>query len=155
MRVGSSPTVEQFFSALAKMRVLRVFASWKEDGAPCSYSGSGTVRVVEESPGVWVVEERGEGRSSQDSGLPMSFYNLVRWSVAAKGGLQIEKRRPGGEIVVLRLESFGDGRWASQHPHQCVDDSYSASAEYRGDCIVLNWKIAGPHKSQLIDFEYS
>jgi hypothetical protein len=36
-----------------------------------------------------------------------------------------------------------------------VDDSYSASAEYRGDCIVLNWKIAGPHKSQLIDFEYS
>ena len=155
MRVDSSSGVEQFFLALAKMRVLRVYARWVEGGNPFSYSGVGSVRVFEESPGVWAVEERGDGSSSQDSGLSMSFYNLVRWSVSAKGGLQIEKRRPGGESVVLRLETAGDGLWTSQHPHQCVDDSYSASAEYRGDCIVLHWKIVGPHKSQSVDFEYS
>ncbi len=137
------------------MRSLR-FHARTEVATGWDGAGTGAVPVSDPAPGrIIIFEGTGTWQPGDPGRRSTGFRNAFRWSAVEKA-LRLEHLRFGVEKPVLLFDMgpTTDGAWREISPHQCREDSYTASLSIEGEMIEIAWTVMGPQKQESISYIY-
>jgi hypothetical protein len=147
-------TLQQLWDLLLRVRRLS-FVARSASQTGWNGRGVGTVEVRPGGDGVITFAEQGtwlpDGREQE-----IRFRNVYRWTRAGDL-LRLEHLRFGDDnpVYLFDLTQAGELEWQPASPHLCREDCYSAVLLVREDDLLLRWSIAGPRKSETIEYVYS
>ncbi len=146
----SSYLLERLF----QVRVLRFAAT---SALQTAWNGEGTGSVQTELTDSDVLIFRENGEWAPETGRPLRFHNVYRWSKTGRDSVCLEHLRfgPDKPVKLFELVAESPELWTSPAPHHCGDDLYSAVLKVGEDKIDLQWTIRGPRKDERIHYIYS
>jgi hypothetical protein len=109
------------------------------------------------APSEFVLTFTEAGKWLPEVGREIRFSNVYRWSLLGPGSVRLEHLRFGPEhpILLFDMALASSGVWSSVSPHLCREDCYSAELRQQEAGMLLRWAIAGPKKSESIEYIYS
>ena len=97
------------------------------------------------------------GKWLSEVGRETQFRNVFRWSLLGPESVRLEHLRfgPDHPVLLFDMTPNAGGVWSSVSPHLCREDCYSAELRQQEAGMSLQWFIAGPKKSESIEYTYS
>lgn len=98
--------------------------------------------------------ERGDYYLSKDRKVPM--HNQYLWQFEGDH-IRLTHLRFGWDKPVFLFDIIdnGQGELVIRQSHQCAADNYDASLVLHPDSLVMQWRIQGPKKHEVLDYIYS
>ena len=98
--------------------------------------------------------ERGDYQVSVDRKVPM--HNQYLWQFNGDH-IRLTHLRFGWDKPVFLFDIIdnGKGELVTRQSHQCAADNYDASFVLYPDRLVMQWRIQGPKKREVLDYIYS
>ncbi|QUM79567.1 hypothetical protein HWV01_04205 [Moritella sp. 5] len=98
--------------------------------------------------------ERGDYYVSADRKVPM--HNQYLWQFEGDY-IRLTHLRFGWDKPVFLFDIIenGQGELVTRQSHQCAADNYDASFALSPDSLVMQWRIQGPKKREVLDYIYS
>lgn len=126
---------------------------------PPSYEprkGQGEVVAQKKEEGVITFFEKGKwtGVHSKEQ---VAYTNLFRWSLNPSSGeitlghLRFGTKHP---VILLTLAQVEKHLYKSLHPHECKEDTYTASVLFDDHFVHLHWRVIGPKKNEHLAIVY-
>lgn len=143
---------DHVLTELRKIRSLR-FEAASEVGSGWQGEGAGVVTVTEPAAGVVLFSEKGTWKPSAAKRSEIGFTNVYRWTAVGEL-LRLEHLRFGPSAPVFDMTRGAEGVWREVSPHQCSEDSYTASLHQEDGRLLLAWQVNGPQKKESIHYTY-
>ncbi len=98
--------------------------------------------------------ERGDYYVSADRKVPM--HNQYLWQFEGDY-IRLTHLRFGWDKPVFLFDIIENdqGELVTRQSHQCAADNYDASFVLCADSLVMQWRIQGPKKREVLDYIYS
>ena len=98
--------------------------------------------------------ERGHYYVSANRNVPM--HNQYLWQFEGDH-IRLTHLRFGWDKPVFLFDIIenGQGELVTRQSHQCAADNYDASFVLSPDSLVMQWRIQGPKKREVLDYIYS
>lgn len=115
----------------------------------------GEVLVQEESKNVLLFSERGRWLHPDSQGV--EFHNALRWSFDFENGLVgLEHLRHGPHhpVFLFHLAPLTSRQLQSIDSHLCRNDCYFGQVSLHEQGLQFLWKIIGPNKQELLEYDY-
>lgn len=145
---------DEAWSLLRRVQRLR-FEAHSESGTGWDGTGKGSVSLSEPAQGVVVFKESGSWQPSASDLPAIRFNNIFRWSSIGEV-LRLEHLRlgPDNPVLLFDLAPEKSGVWQAISPHQCREDSYTASLRVIEGQLLVAWYVVGPTKMEAINYTY-
>jgi len=130
-------------------------AGWQGEGQGLIKRRASANNTDEPSSGALVETiERGDYYVSADRKVAM--HNQYLWQFEGDY-IRLTHLRFGWDKAVFLFDIIdnGQGELVTRQSHQCAADNYDASFVLHADSLVMQWRIQGPKKREVLDYIYS
>ena len=130
---------------------------WRGEGQGLIKLRVSTYDMKTDEPGSGAIIEtieRGDYYVTADR--KVSMHNQYLWQFEGDY-IRLTHLRFGWDKPVFLFDIIenGQGELVTRQSHQCAADNYDASFVLHADSLVMQWRIQGPKKCEVLDYIYS